>query len=313
MADIERTLDLDPFAFTIQRDVAVFDTVALRSAAETVALGQAALAVDNDAVHGIVVDGLMPLSPAKERVRDLKGHAADGQRPYGLIMPHGWFSRLIDYTKIDESARALLQDPAFVERLGAMTFIRVPANPAALEREEVPACAISADPDGQRWVQNYDPSGGMLHGLVQAAQEAFEVRYPVITSLNRAGETEITDPRQAGELAKAAGMAYVADPFARRRIRGSYPIVAASESGWYLLREGCIGRTVLESLMGQQLHIPPNMQPAKTGYPPLEMDDVPALAGLQGPDLRDALLEYLGWGERAPLRQTFRPATPLLQ
>lgn len=285
----------------------------LERAAEVMALGQRPLAVRNYTVYGMMADGeLEPWAGAKAQIRSLKGHAADGQRPYGLTIPHHRFAGLIDTSRVAEPLKDLVvRNPTeFVERLGAIAFLRVPADEAALEREGVPACAISTDEHGQKWIQNYDPAGGMLSGLTGAAS-ALEVRYPVITSLNRGGEPEIVDPEAAEAVISHAGMAYLADPFAERKVQGSYPIVQCDAEGLRLVREGCFGNSVMRALLaGHELQIPDDMLRAK--YPPLEVDQVPELAGLEGAELRQALLAHVGWDGDAPLRLEFREAQPSL-
>lgn len=256
---------------------------AVRQAAAYMADGRA-VAIDNDTVFAIWGDGANP--QFANNVDAAKGR--EPGRAYGLTLEAKDFLSLVDLDRVLPDARPLLENPeAFVKRLGAMAFVRLPVHPQAIEDYGLPASVLSgtkAEPIAQSW--SYEGKDNIERLLNQA-----KLAVPAVTSLNISGKPEITNLEDARHFAKDHDLPMLSDTHARRKVTGSYPIISITNEGMSIIRarQTGIGTAWLTRLL---VNIPlqsiesGNVQP---GIDPYELHN------LSGPELRQASLEYLGW------------------
>lgn len=251
-----------------------------------------ALTVNNDATGAIC--GNADSSFFTAQVESIKGR--DARSPYGLTVDPGYFLSLLDLKLINRMARPLFEDlDRFIGRFGATCFVRAPANQDRLIDEDVPGAVISLNENsGKPYVQNWTSEGKDNYTELRRTAEKRGIKHFGITSLNLTGEKEITDPTEIANFARDHGMSLLRDSQAatngrgQRRLSGSFPIVIADEKGLTLARNKWPGGVLLMKrlLAGYDLRI----KPVDDG-----LGDTLKLDNLEGPELRYALLQRLGW------------------
>jgi tRNA A37 threonylcarbamoyladenosine synthetase subunit TsaC/SUA5/YrdC len=252
-----------------------------------------ALAVDNDTVFAIWGDGAN--QAFIDDVDRAKGR--DPNRPYGLSLNCADFLSLIDVDQVHDSIRPLVADPdKFRNRLGAITFVRAPLDQKRAEERGLPKRLLSG-PEQAPIGQNWSPEGkDKIWLLLRRAGLACAA----VTSLNKSAEPEITTLEGALRFSKENDLPILGDKRARRKARGSYPIIdingsdpvtGAERTAIHVVRARAkgIGSALLRRLL---VGVPLITTASEDALPGI---DPPELKGLSGPELREGLLRYLGW------------------
>jgi len=201
---------------------------------------------------------------------------------------------------IDPHLRGLLEDrpDELTRRIGAVAFMRGPADMERKTQYDLPDCIIPNVPNAA--VQIYSPVGNprteaLISEIIRLGGE------PVMTSANLTNSPEITDEADMLEYKKHTGLRLLHnilnsdDPW---RVRSSYPIYEYVPEGLRPVRSGCIDLEIQLRLMDGYAFAPfDSTTLPKARYPRhiLHMSSLPETAqSAKGEELRKYVLESLG-------------------
>ena len=254
------------------------------------------VAVDNDTVFAIWGNGRSEtfkrgVDAAKER---------EPNRTYGLSIDSEEFLPLVDRDRLPRHIHPLFDDAeVFDGLLGAISFVRVPARRRALEAGNVPSAVISYAADAARTpvIQNWSPAGKHnVHHLLHTAKHLEGDFFATVTSLNLSKQPEITT-LQTADTFSTGRLPLLTDEHATRKLQGSFPIVTADEEGLTIIRTRArgVGTRLLSGLLhGYDVH-----EATETTLNPGRHFE--ELRGIRGAELRQGLLETLGWSNPTPV------------
>jgi tRNA A37 threonylcarbamoyladenosine synthetase subunit TsaC/SUA5/YrdC len=188
-----------------------------------------------DGVDAIWVDAHHP--DAAVKIQAIKGEKRQG-KPLSTALEAADLVPLLDAERIPPALHGIFLDPAELDgRLGALSALRVPVQPAAARR--LPDFMTSRSDEGVFWLQNWLPAGHEAGVLLVHELKKVGVDLPAVTSMNVSGRPEIADQEEALAFSQEHGVRMLLnDPHPKSGIRGSYPILAIGPDGVVLFREG---------------------------------------------------------------------------
>lgn len=258
---------------------------ACKRTARAIASGEP-VAVDNDSVFAIWGDAANPAFSAA--VTAIKGAERSG--PLALTLPAEELLPFIDCGRLAPEHRALFVDSqTFTDHFGAVAFLRLPGRKDVFDEEQaVRDAALSYDTEGQPVIQNWSPEGKTN---IERLLRLSGLHYPGVTSLNTSKLEEITEPQGAVRFTSAHSLSLLLDGQAQRLSRGSFPILELNTNGMILLRarRRGIGAELLRRIL---VDYPLNISEAPSASRGLR---AAGLERLSGPELRQGILQYLGW------------------
>ena len=229
-------------------------------------------------------------SDARKRALTAKCEEDVG-KPLSLLSPVSTILPYVDGRRMrNEIARRFIEDRDLIKcTFGAICHVRLPVVQAAVGIE-IPQRSVSFD-EGTPHVQALDPIGNLGFAHLADGLAAAGVRYLNATSLNIAGESEITDLAEAEAFCAASGVPLLlVDPgFAARDVIGSFPVVDLERMT--AVREGHIPWDLIDRIAGVRFD--------RTAVSAAKHPQSPYLLGLAerhttvGPKLRERILDYL--------------------
>lgn len=260
------------------------------------------LAIDNDAVWGIWGDACN--ESFVETVLRIKNRPPD--RTFGLTAPFETVLPMVDMGRLHPDARPLFADSSGLlikELLGAIVFVRFPGDYAKIKESGLPATVVSyEDQTNLPVLQTYDPVGkNNLHKLLELARKA-GIIYPCASSLNCSGQKEIIDHDEALKFVERfdCDVAVMTDSAALHHCRGSYTIIEFNTIGIQVVRQGNIGKDIIERILSGYGPVYEAEQCKPAAYPEctLHLADLPPEEqGEHGTGMARAIRTYLGWSK----------------
>jgi hypothetical protein len=249
----------------------------------------------NGPVYAMPADASHPDTPGK--IERIKGDARKG-RPLALTIPFEAFLSHIDLAYIKDSRlKGLFSNPHMAtQRFGGWTFIKMLSNKQA--RRELPPCVISSE---SGTVQDFSPAGHTTAEKFLGAVMMSGVRLPVMTSVNPSGMPEYVTEEEAQEFANEYKLPFLPNHpswAARRKPKGSYPVLDVTADSLRVARQGFLSRGLMDALLaGLPVEWPENTKHSNYPESVLTHEDLPMHdRALEGPQLRAALLPHIVHG-----------------
>lgn len=174
----------------------------------------------------------------------------DLEKPMSVLSSAAYVFPLVDRSRItNQVTRALIDDiERFRRTLGAICHVRLPLIREVIG-SEIPPHLVSTR-EGTPYMQLLEPRGNVLFSNLVTELEAAGIKYVSATSLNLAGESEITDPAAAEAFcAEAEVPLLLHDPlFAAKDVIGSFPAVDVERSA--AVRGGHVPLELIDRLVG---------------------------------------------------------------
>ncbi len=205
------------------------------------------LAVQYHSVFVMVFSG----ADADARQRALAAKQDDDvDKPLSVLSSASHIFPSVDRSRIQHKmARSLLNDIDLYKRtLGAICHVRLPLVRDAVG-SVIPLHMVSTS-NGTPYVQMLEPLGNLVFANLVHELESAGIKSVNATSLNLAGESEITDPSKAEAFCSAADVPFLLhDPlFAAREVTGSFPAVDLERS--VAVRGGHIPLELIDRVVG---------------------------------------------------------------
>jgi len=179
-----------------------------------------------------------------------------GNKAVGTFLRSVYFRDLIDFDRIPDSVKPLLEDPDTLEAtLGDLSFLRVPARQQKVDAmsDHLRRYVISqAFEDGQRvsYVQGYFAAAPTPFLNFEQALVAQGAGFPAISSMNFSGKPEIVSDDEAAAFSAhhdIDSLSGVGEP--NPLSYGSYPILAVTAGGLECVRRGNISKAIMERVL----------------------------------------------------------------
>jgi tRNA A37 threonylcarbamoyladenosine synthetase subunit TsaC/SUA5/YrdC len=200
-------------------------------------------------VIGMFADGTN--RPALEKILTAK-EISDKNRPFSAMMFYTEVVKYIDLKSIHADLQPLLINQDRMKNLiGSLIHLRLPLKTEIVN--QIPQSMRSQT--GEKWIMhNLDPTGRPIENFVRALNNN-GVPFVAVTTLNRHGEPEITDWKEAiafcqtfAHLPHAVSL-HLADPtYKRKSIKGSLTIVDTINKT--IAREGFVPTEIVEAILG---------------------------------------------------------------
>ena len=212
----------------------------------------------------------------------------DLEKPMSVLSSAAYVFPLVDRSRITNAVTRLLIDDIerFRRTLGAICHVRLPLFREVIG-SEIPPHLVSTR-EGTPYVQLLEPRGNVLFSNLVTELEAAGIKYVSATSLNLAGESEITDSAAAEAFcAEAEVPLLLHDPlFMANDVIGSFPAVDVERSA--AVRDGHVPLDLIDRLVGvkfDRTNATPERHPHSEFL--LSLIEQP---GLEGEGLRETIL-----------------------
>lgn len=258
----------------------------IAGAAQRIAEGKV-VAVDNDSVWALWGDAGNP--HFVQQVRTMKNRNPESR--FGMTLPFEAVAGYVDLDRVHPGLHQYFHNPVLLTDLvGSLAFVRFPVSRREIARSTLNDAVISYDRFDEPVIQNYDPTGKANVQLLIAEALGQGAILPAASSMNCSGEAEIMTTEKAHTFIKKHSIKdAIADSRASRVGSGSFAILDVNHTGIQLVREGNVSAGLMGRILQGLPYSPSSTCRASAGQP------LDGFADLNGPGLRQAIIEARGW------------------
>lgn len=302
MNKLENKSSISPFPF----QEGYFGDNLLTARASGVLLNGGAVAMQMRGVFGLWANANNPGSLAL--VREIKQQ--DAGKPFSTMLPIDTLWPLIDFSKIDPLFTRFFESPEiFSNTFGGIMHACLPLNKRAIDDANFPKPIYSTGKDGTPIVFNLDPTGHEAITKTVRRLITDGVPWLAVTTLNRHGQPEISDPSTAKAFINdvnndCAGQnmkipVFLQDALATPDWPGSFAQISMIAGDTGVLRDGNVAKEVIEMVTGLSGRLPTdNMKPYLFGRSPASRQTAVAISklaseGASPQDLRHEILSRI--------------------